>query len=143
MAPKIIQEAQIGATADETTGLLARSGPDATLPSQDEIVEQNIDYGTTSEASKSNSGSKAGSIATPNGETNDSEPQNQDDDDDRPLPMGQILILCITRMVDPVAFFCIFPFINQMIYDTGTVAQTDVGFYSGLIVSRIASLART
>lgn len=55
-------------------------------------------------------------------------------DDDRPLPKVQIFLLCYARMVEPIAFFCIFPFINQMIWETGNVEQADVGFYSGLIV---------
>ncbi|KEF62163.1 uncharacterized protein A1O9_00135 [Exophiala aquamarina CBS 119918] len=57
------------------------------------------------------------------------------DDDDKPLPKGQIFFLCLARVVEPIAFFCIFPFINKMIWDTGEVAKTDVGFYSGLIES--------
>jgi hypothetical protein len=60
-------------------------------------------------------------------------------DEDKPLPKDQILLLCFARFVEPTAFFCIFPFINQMIWETGEVAKTDVGFYSGLIVS-ISSL---
>lgn len=56
------------------------------------------------------------------------------DDDDKPLPMGQILVLCISRFVDPVSFFCIFPFIPKMV-ETMNVREEDVGFYTGLIVS--------
>ncbi|EXJ96095.1 hypothetical protein A1O1_01221 [Capronia coronata CBS 617.96] len=56
-------------------------------------------------------------------------------DEDKPLPKDQIFFLCFARVVEPIAFFCIFPFINQMIWETGDVAQTDVGFYSGLIES--------
>ena len=54
--------------------------------------------------------------------------------EDKPLPVDQITLLCFARFVEPVAYFCIFPFINQMIWETGEVAETDVGFYSGLIV---------
>jgi hypothetical protein len=53
---------------------------------------------------------------------------------DTPLPKNQIILLCFARFIEPLAFFCIFPFINQMIFETGEVAETDVGFYSGLIV---------
>ena len=60
-----------------------------------------------------------------------------DDEDDKPLPKDQIFFLCVARLVEPIAFFCIFPFVNQMIWETGEVAETDVGFYSGLIVSHI------
>lgn len=57
-----------------------------------------------------------------------------DSEDDRPLPRSQIFLLCYCRLVEPVAFFSIFPFINQMIWETGNMNEADVGFYSGLIV---------
>lgn len=57
------------------------------------------------------------------------------DDDDKPLPVGQIVLLCYVRLLEPFTFFSIFPFVNQMIMETGTVKEADVGFYSGLIVS--------
>ena len=59
---------------------------------------------------------------------------NDNIDEDKPLPRDQIILLCFARFVEPVAFFGVFPFINQMIWETGEVAETDVGFYSGLIV---------
>jgi hypothetical protein len=55
-------------------------------------------------------------------------------EEEKPLPKLQIFFLCFARLVDPISFFCIFPFINQMIYETGNVNEEDVGFYSGLIV---------
>jgi len=64
----------------------------------------------------------------------ESGPNDNGTEDDKPLPKDQILFLCFARVVEPIAFFCIFPFINQMIRDTG-VAEEDVGFYSGLIES--------
>jgi hypothetical protein len=57
-----------------------------------------------------------------------------DYDEDAPLPKLQIWLLCFCRLVEPVAFFSIFPYINQMIRDSG-IATEDVGFYSGLIES--------
>ncbi|KAK8227246.1 MFS transporter, partial [Phyllosticta capitalensis] len=60
---------------------------------------------------------------------------SDDDDDDRPLPTGQLFLVCYARFVEPIAFFCIFPFINKMIMDTGDVKEEDLGFYSGLIES--------
>jgi hypothetical protein len=60
---------------------------------------------------------------------------DEDDDDDKPLPIGQIFLLCYARLVEPIAFFSIFPFINKMIFETGDLEEVDVGFYSGLIVS--------
>jgi hypothetical protein len=58
-----------------------------------------------------------------------------DDDEDKPLPMGQIFVLCLSRLVDPISFFCIFPFLPKMI-ETMDVREEDVGFYTGIIVSR-------
>ncbi|KAL1302203.1 hypothetical protein AAFC00_002631 [Neodothiora populina] len=70
----------------------------------------------------------------------DAESQNHsslvedEDEDDKPLPKRQIFLLCYCRAVEPLAFFSIFPFINQMIQSIG-VREEDVGFYSGLIGS--------
>ena len=50
------------------------------------------------------------------------------------LPAGQILCLCYARLLEPVAFFSIFPFINQMISEFG-IPEENVGFYSGLVES--------
>ncbi|CAL3968237.1 hypothetical protein PZA11_006780 [Diplocarpon coronariae] len=55
--------------------------------------------------------------------------------DHTPLPKLQILLLCLARLVEPMAFFCIFPFVNQMIRETGNLEEADVGFYSGFIES--------
>lgn len=57
------------------------------------------------------------------------------DDDDAPLPRAQIFLLCCTRVVEPIAFFSIFPYINSMIENVGGIAKEDVGFYCGLIES--------
>ncbi|KAJ7191719.1 tetracycline:hydrogen antiporter-like protein [Mycena pura] len=57
------------------------------------------------------------------------------EDIEKPLPMGQILLLCYARLVDPIAFFSIFPFINKMIHEQAGIPETDVGFYAGLIES--------
>ncbi|KAF1967397.1 MFS general substrate transporter [Bimuria novae-zelandiae CBS 107.79] len=61
--------------------------------------------------------------------------QPNEDEDEAPLDLTQIFLLCYTRLVEPVAFFAIFPYINFMIEKTGGVAKEDVGFYSGLIES--------
>jgi hypothetical protein len=50
------------------------------------------------------------------------------------LNRPQVMLLAYCRMVDPVAFFCIVPFINQMIFDLDEYPEADIGFYSGLIV---------
>ncbi|RYP60437.1 hypothetical protein DL770_009993 [Monosporascus sp. CRB-9-2] len=56
-------------------------------------------------------------------------------EEDKPLPKLQILLLCYARVVEPIAFFSIFPYINQMVQENGQLPDTDVGFYSGLIES--------
>ncbi|KAH7333213.1 major facilitator superfamily domain-containing protein [Rhexocercosporidium sp. MPI-PUGE-AT-0058] len=55
--------------------------------------------------------------------------------DHTPLPKLQMLVLCFARMIEPIAFFGIFPFINKMIKETGDLNEADVGFYSGFIES--------
>jgi hypothetical protein len=54
---------------------------------------------------------------------------------EKPLPKLQIFILCYARVVEPIAFFGIFPFIGEMIFKTGNLEEADVGFYAGLIVT--------
>lgn len=51
------------------------------------------------------------------------------------FPYGQILILCYTSLAEPVAYFGIFPFINEMINLIGEVPVKRIGFYAGLIES--------
>ncbi len=60
---------------------------------------------------------------------------NKTDIDDKPLPVWQIAALCYARWVEPVAFFSIFPYINEMTQENGGLSDADVGFYSGLIES--------
>lgn len=57
-----------------------------------------------------------------------------DDDLDRPLPKGQLALLAFSRFVEPVAYFSIFPFCSQMVFETG-IPQDQAGFYVGLIES--------
>jgi hypothetical protein len=59
----------------------------------------------------------------------------EDAEEDVPLPKGQIFLLCYTAVVEPIAFFGIFPYINFMIENVGNVQKEEVGFYSGLIES--------
>lgn len=65
-------------------------------------------------------------------ETSESNPASNIDH--KPLPKLQIFLLCFARMIEPIAFFGIFPFINKMIKETGNMKEADVGFYSGFIV---------
>ncbi|PQE16812.1 major facilitator superfamily transporter protein [Rutstroemia sp. NJR-2017a BBW] len=58
-----------------------------------------------------------------------------DDDDDRPLPVAQILFLCYVRLMEPVAFFSVFAFLGQMLWEIGDIEKEEVGFYYGLVGS--------
>ncbi|KAI3318771.1 MFS general substrate transporter [Xylariaceae sp. AK1471] len=55
--------------------------------------------------------------------------------EDKPLPKAQIFFLCYARLIEPVAYFSIFPYINQMVRENGHLDEADMGFYSGLIES--------
>ncbi|KAI0143428.1 MFS general substrate transporter [Xylariaceae sp. FL1272] len=55
--------------------------------------------------------------------------------EDKPLPKLQIFLLCYARIIEPIAFFSIFPYINQMVMRNGDIPESDMGFYSGLIES--------
>ncbi|KAK0731072.1 major facilitator superfamily domain-containing protein [Lasiosphaeris hirsuta] len=68
--------------------------------------------------------------------TEDGQHTNGDEDgENKPLPLRQIMVLCYARWVEPVAFFSIFPYINKMAQENVSLADEDVGFYSGLIES--------
>jgi hypothetical protein len=64
-----------------------------------------------------------------------SEEEQEDTEDEVPLPRKQIFLLCYTAVVEPIAFFGIFPYINFMIEKVGNIKKEEVGFYSGLIES--------
>lgn len=56
-------------------------------------------------------------------------------EEEKPMPYVQILLLCYASLAEPVAYFAIFPFINEMIFETGGLAESSVGFWSGMIES--------
>lgn len=47
----------------------------------------------------------------------------------------QILVLCYTRLMEPIAFFCIFPYVAEMVQRNGRLQPSDIGFYSGIMES--------
>lgn len=52
-----------------------------------------------------------------------------------PLPIRQLSVLCMLRVLDPLAFSQIFPYINNFMEDLHlTDDPSQVGFYSGLVV---------
>ena len=46
-------------------------------------------------------------------------------DEDAPLPKLQLLLLSYTRIIEPIAFFSIFPYITSMIETVGGKAPED------------------
>lgn len=59
----------------------------------------------------------------------------EEEPESKPMPYAQIILLCYTALAEPVAYFSIFPFINEMIHLVGGVEESSVGFWSGLIES--------
>ncbi|CAK3791141.1 MFS general substrate transporter [Lecanosticta acicola] len=56
-------------------------------------------------------------------------------EEEKPMPYVQILLLCYASLSEPVAYFSIFPFINEMISRTGDIPEENVGFWAGIIES--------
>lgn len=104
-----------GAVATEQTPLLATGD---IAPTADPTVSE----ATTLQ------GSGAGTF--PENAVGDTE-----EDDGRPFPRTQIFWICFARVVEPMAFFSIIPYVNQMAQRNGHLDYADVGFYSGLIES--------
>lgn len=51
-----------------------------------------------------------------------------------PLPKVQLGVLCFLRMLDPMSFTQIFPYVNQFMSDLGVAKDpSQIGFYSGLV----------
>ncbi|KAH7929785.1 MFS general substrate transporter [Leucogyrophana mollusca] len=56
-----------------------------------------------------------------------------------PLPKGQLAALCTVRLVDPIAFTQLFPYVNEFMNDLHlTDDPSKIGFYSGLVESTFA-----
>ncbi|KAI0928815.1 hypothetical protein AcW2_004698 [Taiwanofungus camphoratus] len=56
-----------------------------------------------------------------------------------PLPKVQLLTLCAVRLVDPIAFTQIFPYVNEMMERLHlTKDPSKIGFYSGMVESSFA-----
>jgi hypothetical protein len=52
-----------------------------------------------------------------------------------PIPKGQLTALCCVRIVDPIAFSQIFPYVNEFMSRLHvTDDPSKIGFYSGLAV---------
>ncbi|XP_006458252.1 hypothetical protein AGABI2DRAFT_115264 [Agaricus bisporus var. bisporus H97] len=59
--------------------------------------------------------------------------------DTTPLPKLQLAVLCATRLMDPLTFTQIYPYINQLLSSLNIVSDgSQIGFYSGLVESSFA-----
>jgi len=56
-----------------------------------------------------------------------------------PLPVGQLFIVLLLRVTEPISYTVCFPFINQMLLDIGVVSDPKkAGFYAGIVSSHAA-----
>lgn len=54
-----------------------------------------------------------------------------------PVPKAQLVTLCLVRLVDPIMFTQIFPYVNEMIDHLHlTDDPSKTGLYSGIVVSK-------
>ncbi|KIL00657.1 hypothetical protein PAXRUDRAFT_29651 [Paxillus rubicundulus Ve08.2h10] len=67
------------------------------------------------------------------------EAQSAQKQEPTPLPTAQLAALCIVRLVDPIAFTQLFPYVNEFMNDLHlTDDPSRIGFYSGLVESTFA-----
>jgi len=98
------------------------------------LLDTSLGDGHDTKATSTNSlnGHVAGSPRAP--EASSPHP-DQATNEEKPFPRYQILILCYASIVEPVAFFIIFPYINEMVERVGHQQPENVGFWTGLIES--------
>lgn len=66
------------------------------------------------------------------------ESQNAGKPKSTPLPKGQLAALCTVRIVEPIAFTQLFPYVNEFMNDLHlTDDPSKIGFYSGLVVRQL------
>jgi len=54
-----------------------------------------------------------------------------------PIPKLQLAALCLVRLLEPIGFTQLFPYINEMVVKLKLIDDpSKVGFVSGLVVSR-------
>ena len=58
-----------------------------------------------------------------------------------PVPKLQLAALCLVRLLEPIGFTQLFPYINEMVVKLKlTDDPSKAGFVSGLVVSRLLAL---
>ena len=115
--------------ADETTPLLG--APESGISSTGHVNGSIL----ADEEPNGRANKKPDLDAEPGLEESTLEGEESPEDDDKPMPYAQIILLCYASLAEPVAYFSIFPFINEMIALNGDLPATEVGPWSGLIES--------
>ncbi|EMC98375.1 hypothetical protein BAUCODRAFT_32406 [Baudoinia panamericana UAMH 10762] len=118
-----LKDEEVVQTADETTPLLGApdTGPASIIIQNDDTVPPHAN------------GHSSVKPTDDDGIPTDTDDQEQEEE--RPMPVGQILILCYACLAEPVAYFAIFPFINEMIFRLGGMPESSVGIWSGIVES--------
>ncbi|KAK0303787.1 hypothetical protein LTR01_007873 [Friedmanniomyces endolithicus] len=119
------QDGETVTAATESTPLLSapesvatRPNGDAKPPHANGQTAKSLDHGTQSPSTSS-----------------ETEREGDNEEEERPMPTLQIILLCYASLAEPVAYFSIFPFINEMIFRLGDLPESSVGFWTGLIES--------
>ncbi|KAK0254924.1 hypothetical protein B0A54_13360 [Friedmanniomyces endolithicus] len=119
------QDGETVTAATESTPLLSapesvatRPNGDAKPPHANGQTAKSLDHGTQSPSTSS-----------------ETEREGDNEEEERPMPTLQIILFCYASLAEPVAYFSIFPFINEMIFRLGDLPESSVGFWTGLIES--------
>ena len=58
-----------------------------------------------------------------------------------PVPKLQLAVLCVVRLLEPIGFTQLFPYINEMVIKLNMIDHpSEAGFVSGLVVSNWSSM---
>lgn len=109
--------------------------PSSIGPSREAIQDNTQNVNTMDAAATETTPLLAPEIAITRDQNGKAIPENVLEAEDERMPYTQILLLCYASLAEPVAYFSIFPFINAMIAETGSIPEASVGFYSGMIES--------
>lgn len=106
-------------------------------PAEPEISEDTplLQNPESNDGSASTTAASNGHVSNPHEEPDDTLSRPGKIVDDKPFPYYQILVLCYASIVEPVAFFIIFPYINEMVERIGHQRPENVGFWTGTIES--------
>ncbi|RVD89727.1 uncharacterized protein DFL_000722 [Arthrobotrys flagrans] len=108
--------------ADHRTTHISSTPGDASLTAENEINEDTPLLATSRDVSEATTAYEPSASA----DTSDGTQDGDTGEDDKPLPMAQILFLCAARLIEPIAFFSIFPYINKMCQENGSLEDTDL-----------------